>query len=89
MATTIVGEGPLLPELQQLATELGVADRVQFAGRLPRSEIKQLFHSAQVFAFPSVTEAEAFGIVQIEAMATGLPIVNTQSRHHRSSGRAA
>lgn len=74
---TIIGEGPLLPDLQQLATELGVADRVRFAGRLERSEIRQLFHAAQVFAFPSVTEAEAFGIVQVEAMAAGLPIVNT------------
>jgi glycosyltransferase involved in cell wall biosynthesis len=74
---TIIGEGPLLPEFQQLATELGVADRVHFAGRLPRGEIRQLFHAAQVFAFPSVTEAEAFGIVQVEAMAAGLPIVNT------------
>jgi glycosyltransferase involved in cell wall biosynthesis len=74
---TIVGEGPLLAELQQLATALGVSDRIRFAGRLTRSEIKQLFCSARVFAFPSVTEAEAFGIVQIEAMAAGLPIVNT------------
>ncbi|SHH64907.1 glycosyltransferase [Bradyrhizobium erythrophlei] len=75
--TTIVGEGPLLAELQHLATTLGVSDRIRFAGRLTRSEIKQLFYSARVFAFPSVTEAEAFGIVQIEAMAAGLPIVNT------------
>jgi glycosyltransferase involved in cell wall biosynthesis len=74
---TIIGEGPLLPDLQQLATELGVADRVRFAGRLERSEIRKLFHAAKVFAFPSVTEAEAFGIVQVEAMAAGLPIVNT------------
>jgi len=74
---TIIGEGPLLRELRQLATELGIADRVHFVGRLARHEIRQLFHSAQVFAFPSVTEAEAFGIVQIEAMAAGLPVVNT------------
>jgi glycosyltransferase involved in cell wall biosynthesis len=74
---TIVGEGPLLAELQQLATALGVSNRIRFAGRLTRSEIKQLFYSARAFAFPSVTEAEAFGIVQIEAMAVGLPIVNT------------
>src|SRR5258708_36320657 len=74
---TIIGEGPLLAELQQLAIGLGVSDRIRFAGRLTRSEIKQIFYSAQVFAFPSVTEAEAFGIVQIEAMAAGLPIVNT------------
>jgi rhamnosyl/mannosyltransferase len=74
---TIVGEGPLLADLQQLATALGVSDRIRFTGRLTRSEIKQLFYSARVFAFPSATEAEAFGIVQIEAMAAGLPIVNT------------
>jgi glycosyltransferase involved in cell wall biosynthesis len=74
---TIIGEGPLLADLQQLATALGVSDRIRFTGRLTRSEIKQLFYSARVFAFPSVTEAEAFGIVQIEAMASGLPIVNT------------
>jgi len=74
---TIIGEGPLLAELQQLAIGLGVADRIRFAGRQTRDEIRQIFHSARVFAFPSVTEAEAFGIVQIEAMAAGLPIVNT------------
>jgi glycosyltransferase involved in cell wall biosynthesis len=75
---TIVGEGPLLPDLQQLATELGVSDRIRFAGRVDRSEIKTILHSAHVLAFPSVTEAEAFGIAQIEAMAAGLPIVNTR-----------
>jgi glycosyltransferase involved in cell wall biosynthesis len=74
---TIIGEGPLLGELQQLAARLGVSSRLRFAGHLPRGEIRLLFHSAQVFAFPSVTEAEAFGIVQIEAMAAGLPVVNT------------
>jgi rhamnosyl/mannosyltransferase len=90
---TIVGEGPLLAELQRLATGLGVSDRVHFTGRLTRSEIKRLFHSAQVFAFPSTTEAEAFGIVQIEAMAAGLPVVNTHlattvplvARHEREA----
>src|SRR5260370_42611235 len=73
----IIGEGPLLAELQQLAIGLGVSDRIRFAGRLTRSEITQIFYSARVFAFPSVTEPEAFGIVQIEAMAAGLPVVNT------------
>ncbi|WP_441229138.1 glycosyltransferase [Tardiphaga sp. 215_C5_N2_1] len=74
---TIIGEGPLLSNLQKLAIELGVADRIRFAGRLERDEIHRLFHAAQVFAFPSVTDAEAFGIVQVEAMAAGLPVVNT------------
>jgi rhamnosyl/mannosyltransferase len=74
---TIIGEGPQQHYLEQLAAELGVADRIQFVGRLSRHEIKMLFYSAGVMAFPSVSEAEAYGIVQVEAMATGLPIVNT------------
>ncbi len=74
---TIIGEGPLRTDLQRLANELGVSGRVDFAGRLTRDEIKRLFYAAHAFAFPSVTAAEAFGIAQIEAMAAGLPIVNT------------
>jgi glycosyltransferase involved in cell wall biosynthesis len=73
----LIGEGPLAGELQRMAVNLGVADRVTFAGRVPRSHVKAYLHAARVFAFPSVTRAEAFGIVQLEAMAAGLPIVNT------------
>lgn len=74
---TIIGDGPLLGDLQALAASSGVADRITFAGRVARRDIKILLHAAQVLAFPSVTEAEAFGLVQVEAMAAGLPIVNT------------
>lgn len=73
----IIGEGPLREDLQQIAAESGVTDRVTFAGRVDRSNIKAYLHAAKVLAFPSVTRAEAFGIVQLEAMAAGLPIVNT------------
>jgi glycosyltransferase involved in cell wall biosynthesis len=77
---TIVGGGPLHDQLSQLAAGLGVSTRIHFAGRLERRDIKRLFHAAQIFAFPSVNDAEAFGIAQIEAMSTGLPVVNTQLR---------
>lgn len=73
----IIGEGPLGEDLRRIAAEAGVTDRVTFAGRVSRSNIKAYLHAAKVFAFPSVTRAEAFGIVQLEAMAAGLPIVNT------------
>jgi glycosyltransferase involved in cell wall biosynthesis len=73
----IIGEGPLLQDLKKEALELGVSDRVIFKGRLEPSEIKAYFHAARVLAFPSITAAEAFGLVQLEAMASGLPIVNT------------
>lgn len=74
---TIIGEGPLLADLQAQASEMGVANRIRFAGRLERGEIRRLLHAASVFAFPSVTVAEAFGLVQVEAMTAGLPVVNT------------
>ena len=73
----IIGEGPLLQDLRKLALELGVSDRVMFKGRLEPGEIKAYLHAARVLAFPSITAAEAFGLVQLEAMASGLPIVNT------------
>lgn len=73
----IVGEGPLRHDLLRLAQQRGVADRLILAGRLSRDDLKIHLHAARLCAFPSVGAAEAFGIVQIEAMAVGLPIVNT------------
>jgi glycosyltransferase involved in cell wall biosynthesis len=73
----VIGEGDLKPELERLASHLGVSDRVAFVGGLQRDEVKQHIHAAKVLAFPSVTDAEAFGLVQLEAMSAGRPIVNT------------
>lgn len=73
----IVGEGQLRTELAELAQELGVSDRVKFLGVLDPHEVKQYIHAARVLAFPSVSEAEAFGLVQLEAMSAGKPVVNT------------
>lgn len=73
----LIGEGELKGELDDLSRELGISDRVKLVGRISRSEIKSYLHAARLFAFPSVTSAEAFGIAQLEAMAAGLPIVNT------------
>lgn len=73
----IIGEGQLRADLDRLAAELGVLDRVKFLGAMEPHEVKQYIHAARVLAFPSVTDAEAFGIVQLEAMSAGKPIVNT------------
>jgi rhamnosyl/mannosyltransferase len=72
------GEGPLTPSLKQLATHLGLADRVCFLGRVPENELPAYYQACDVFCLPSVTRAEAFGIVQLEAMAAGRPIVSTR-----------
>jgi glycosyltransferase involved in cell wall biosynthesis len=74
----IIGTGAERKALIKLAAELGVSDRVTFTGYLSNDEVKVRLWAARVFAFPSATNAETFGISQLEAMAVGLPIVNTR-----------
>ena len=71
------GRGRSRHDLLRLAQQRGVADRLILAGMLSRDDLKVHLHAARLYAFPSVSAAEAFGIVQLEAMAVGLPIVNT------------
>jgi glycosyltransferase involved in cell wall biosynthesis len=73
----IIGEGPMRPALEQEVAALGIADRVTFLGRV-HDQLVTYFHAADVFALPSCERSEAFGIVQLEAMASGKPVINTQ-----------
>jgi rhamnosyl/mannosyltransferase len=77
-ALALGGQGPLTPELQRIAREAGVAERVQFVGRIPDKDLPAWYHACDVFCLPSVEPAEAFGIVQVEAMACGKPVVCCQ-----------
>jgi glycosyltransferase involved in cell wall biosynthesis len=72
----IVGTGPLRERLLQVARQCGTADRVHFLGKV--EDVRPYYHTAQLFALPSVARSEAFGIVQVEAMACGTPVVNTR-----------
>lgn len=71
----IVGHGPLHDKLQQQARECGLTERVTFLTDV--KDVCPYYHAADVFALPSVARSEAFGIVQLEAMACGKPVVNT------------
>jgi rhamnosyl/mannosyltransferase len=73
----IIGDGPLRGKLQSLASTLGLSERVIFAGEIQNEQVVPYYHAADVFALASVARSEAFGIVQIESMAAGLPVVNT------------
>lgn len=73
----IVGTGPLENELKALALSLGIGDRVTFWGRLEDEAVVDLMSACSVLALPSISRAEGFGLVQIEAMACGKPVLNT------------
>jgi rhamnosyl/mannosyltransferase len=72
-----VGDGPLRQSLEQLARDLGIDDRITFAGRVSDADRLAWFGRADVVALPSVSRQEAFGMVQVEAMLTGRPVVST------------
>lgn len=69
----LIGDGPEKGALQALATELGIAERVTFTGALPFSDIPAYLKAADLFGFASVTETQ--GLVTMEALAAGLPVV--------------
>lgn len=77
----VIGEGPLAGPLRQQAERLGVGDRVVFRGRGSEEEVIGAYQAATAYWFPSNARSEAFGIVQLEAMASGCPVINTAIPH--------
>jgi len=75
--TWIIGEGVERARLEQLIRELGLGERIKLLGSVNDGERIKLMCLADVFVMPSVTNAETFGLVQLEAMAAGRPVVNT------------
>jgi rhamnosyl/mannosyltransferase len=73
----IAGDGNKKSELEQRAQKQGVASQIHFLGYVSDSQLASAYRAADVFVLPSTEPSEAFGIVQLEAMARGLPVVNT------------
>jgi rhamnosyl/mannosyltransferase len=71
----LAGVGPLTPALRQRARELGLEDRVLFAGNVTDPEKVAWMRSCDVFCLPSIEPSEAFGIATAEAMLCGKPAV--------------
>jgi phosphatidyl-myo-inositol dimannoside synthase len=69
----VVGRGDDQPRLAQLAQEMGVSDRVVFAGFVPTEELIEHYRLADAYIMPS---QEGFGIVYLEAMACGIPVLS-------------
>ena len=72
------GDGPLKAELQQQAERLGITHKLTFTGSIPEADLAAYFNACDVFCLPSVAQSEAFGLVQLEAMACSKPVVCTQ-----------
>lgn len=73
LGLVLAGDGPSRSELTRQAAALGVADRVLFPGKLGRAEVAWAMNAADVFVLPS--RVEPFGIVVLEALRCGRPVV--------------
>jgi rhamnosyl/mannosyltransferase len=73
----LIGNGPLQGGLRSLASSLGIAERVTFLPPVEDAELAAWYRAAAVFCLPSVARTEAYGLVQLEAHASGTPVVST------------
>lgn len=73
----LVGDGPLKATLAAQAASLGIDRRVFWMSGVSDEDLAACYAMGDIFAFPSSHTTEAYGIVQMEALASGLPVVNT------------
>jgi len=81
----LIGEGDERKSLEKVAHNAGLADRIEFTGRLPFSKVPGYLKAADLFCFASVTETQ--GLVTMEAMAAGLPVVAVDAAGTRDEVR--
>jgi glycosyltransferase involved in cell wall biosynthesis len=74
-ALIVGGDGDVRPRYEAYAHQCGLAGRVYFAGDVPTRDLAAFYRAADVAVLPSVDRTEAFGLVLLEAMACGLPVV--------------
>lgn len=73
----IGGEGELTHVLQKKIDSLNLNDKVQLIGKIPPDTLSTYYFFADIFCLPSIERSEAYGVVQLEAMACGTPVVST------------
>lgn len=71
----VAGDGDLRPGYEARAAQLGLGGRVDFLGSVLDADLAEVYRAGDVVAFPSVSRAEAFGLVALEAAACGRPVV--------------
>ena len=78
LSLEIVGDGPLRGRLRRRIDEAGLGGRVRLHGELDDADLRRVMSGCGALVLPSLARSETFGLVQIEAMAAGLPVVSTQ-----------
>lgn len=73
----VIGSGELDERLKAMVSELKIDDKIHFMGRVDTETLLAAFSDCDVFILPSVSRAECFGLVQLEAMVYGKPVINT------------
>jgi rhamnosyl/mannosyltransferase len=74
----LIGTGDAVEKYKRLAKQLGIAKNVEFAGALRGSALVKAYQTARLLVLASETEAESFGMVLIEAMSCGIPVIATK-----------
>ena len=77
LRVVLLGDGPEKANLEVFARELGIAERVTFMGKVPFSQVPAFLKSADLFGFASTSETQ--GLVTMEALASGLPVVAVEA----------
>lgn len=73
----IAGSGSLVPLYKRMAKELGLSDKVIFAGRVNEEQLSSYYAASDVFVLPSKDYSEGYGLVLLEAMASGKPVIGS------------
>ena len=73
----IVGSGALCKYLKEITSELEISDNVIFSGYVRDRDLPHYYSACDIFVLPSISKKEGFGIVQLEAMASGKPVICT------------
>ncbi len=73
----LIGDGPQKEVVRRLIKERGLENKIILVNYVTNEELISFYHACDVFVLPSTHRSEAFGIVQLEAMACGKPVVST------------
>lgn len=73
----LIGEGPLEKILKQKVSSLNVEKKITFLKSMDEDELILYYYACDLFVLPSIAKSEAFGLVQLESMACGKPVVST------------